>query len=42
MASAASVPGRSGRCSTALVPSQVIFGSTEMIFEPRFMQSTTQ
>ena len=42
MASAASVPGRSGKNTAALVPSHVIFGSTEMTLEPRFMQSTTQ
>ena len=41
-ASAASVPGRTRRCSSLFVASQVTFGSTVTSFMPRFMRSMTQ
>ena len=41
-ASAASVPGRTGRCTSALAESHVTLGSIITIFMPRFMRSTTQ
>ena len=41
MAMAVSVPGRTRRCTTERVDSQLTRGSTEMSFAPRFMRSMT-
>ena len=41
MAMAVSVPGRTRRCTSARVASQLTRGSTEMSFAPRFMRSMT-
>lgn len=41
-AKAASVPGRTRRCSSDLVASHVTLGSTVTIFMPRFIRSMTQ